>query len=658
MRVIKKFVHLSVTTWGPSCLHFIKDLTAGMWSIVLTSLRLRPLQTVEPLLVKESLAVVENAEKPKEKKKKSGLDKMNAYKRKRMLKTLKGTKDNIVESNDGKSTDNYDADERWDGHHREEKYEEHETDSRSNVDSGHERQLLGPEVEGNLTSNHVVVEEPDVAAPVPLERRERKQSSSSSPSSRLPPPARSGKSRRQKRNAKTREQKKTLGTRTDKGKKRIDAKEKQASDGQDRRPADDSEMPENGVVDHVEVIEEEVVPSSHYPLVRSMYGTADDDHMLYNDLLNCVVKDEKALFRHGFPRRFPGGLDVVQFTEQQTPLKRAMSNPASTQSHFTAAAAISTQPLSAPSLQNSTYAGYESNSTAFLSSQAIVGYENLNYNTMNGNLQHLALSSRPYWEGEKRCCRCGVSFTMTPVGVQSAFPSSCIYHWDNSGREEYYKCCGKRVNDAPGCTGELFHVYQHIFVGVERLPHPYHGFISTTRNKKRGKRKASRDVVSLDCEMVYTVSGMSLAQVVVVDVKGFVIYSTYVRPQEMIFSYNTEHSGVRKEDLEGAGVKKLSEVQKDLQNGVISDSTIVIGHALHNDLKVLKILHNVILDTKILYGYTGIKRLSSLSSRFLNLEIQNSYGHDCLQDARAALDLALRFVGERKQGSKENFKTM
>ena len=711
VRAFEKWVNFFLTEWGPSCVHFLRDLTVDigdMWSIVLTSLRLRTRQPVEPPLV-EAVATVENADKLKEKKKKSEMARMNAFRRKRLLKSLKVTQEenNVVESNEGRLTRSYDGDETWDGHHREETNEEHMTVPRSNTDLGHE--FFGPVAN---TANNVVVEERDLSAPsapASLERQESQQSSSSSsPSSRIPPPTRLGQSRRQRKNARKREQKKGLGGRTEKGKRSDAKKKKEATEGQveESRPADDSEMPENGsvdhvddseipengavdhvddpempengsvdhvddseipengavdhvddpkmpengavdhvddpempenvVVDHIELTEEEVVPSSHYPLVSSMYATSDHDRMLYHDILNCTVKDEDTRFRHGFPRRdrvYPG-LDVLQFTAEPTPLKRVMSNPSSTQSPFTPGAA----------------------KTEFLLRDN-VGYENLNDSTVNGNWQYPpALISRPLWEGDKRCCRCGVTFRMTETGEQFAYPSLCIYHWDNKGLQVYYKCCFKRVNEAPGCSRERYHVFQHKVVGVERLPHP-HGFISTTNSKNKGKGKASRDVVSLDCEMVYTVAGLKLAQVVVLDVKGFVIYSTYVRPLERIYSYNTEHSGVKKEHLEGPEAKTLQEVQKELLNSVINNSTIIIGHALHNDLKVLQLLHNLIVDTKILYGYTGIKRLSALSSIFLNREIQKSFGHDCAEDARAALDLALRFVCESKQGSKENIKT-
>ena len=649
-------MHLPLTAWpfrhgDPLGFfhHFQLNQFPNMWSTVLTSLRLRPLQTVEHPLAE---ADAENAEKSKERKKKSALDKIHPRRRKRVLKNNKvpKDKDNIVGSNETTLTESYEGDETWDGQNTEERNEEHVTDSLSNVESGpeqHER-LLGQEVEGNSTSNQVVVEAPGLAAPASLERRKSELSSSSSPSSRIPPNP-PGQSRRQKRNAK-RKQKTLLGTGSEKSKTRSDAKKKKEGTKrqvEESRPADDSEMPENGAVEHVEIIEEEAVPSTQYPLVRSMYASGDDaDCGIYESLYEfCVVKDDDTLYRLGFPRRQMGSMAIVQFSAEHghTPLTRVMTNPTVPPPQLTPAAA--TRPFQAPSLQNPTSNGY-------------AGYENLNFNNVNGNghLVPLASSSRPPWEGEKICTRCSVRFTVTETGEQCAFPTTCQYHWDNTGRHVNYQCCGKRVIDSPACcTEEQNHVYQHKVVGEEIFPHPHHGFISTTKKKTRGKSKASRDVVALDCEMVYTVAGLKLAQVVVVDVKGLVKYSSYVRPYEKILSYNSEHSGVRKEHLEGPRVKSLPEVQKDLQNGIITARTIIIGHALHNDIKQLKLLHNLIVDTQVLYRLTGIRGLRDLALLQLHIDIQNSYdGHDCAQDARAALDLALRYAGEQKQGSKEN----
>ena len=56
-----------------------------------------------------------------------------------------------------------------------------------------------------------------------------------------------------------------------------------------------------------------------------------------------------------------------------------------------------------------------------------------------------------FWDEKKKCCRCGVVFSLTKSGEQTAFPSTCVYHWDNNSRLEHYKCCGKKVEETPGC---------------------------------------------------------------------------------------------------------------------------------------------------------------------------------------------------------------
>jgi RNA exonuclease 1 len=74
---------------------------------------------------------------------------------------------------------------------------------------------------------------------------------------------------------------------------------------------------------------------------------------------------------------------------------------------------------------------------------------------------------------------------------------------------------------------------------------------------------------------------------------------------------------------------------------------IFVGHSLENDLMALRISHYLIIYTAVLYKYNRGPRcikiaLRVLSKKYLNREIQNTgSGHDSVEDARAALDLAL-----------------
>lgn len=79
---------------------------------------------------------------------------------------------------------------------------------------------------------------------------------------------------------------------------------------------------------------------------------------------------------------------------------------------------------------------------------------------------------------------------------------------------------------------------------------------------------------------------------------------------------------------------------------LVFKETILVGHSLENDLLALKISHGLVIDTSVLYkhprGGSYKTALRVLAKRFLSREIQQSgNGHDSIEDARAAMELAL-----------------
>lgn len=78
---------------------------------------------------------------------------------------------------------------------------------------------------------------------------------------------------------------------------------------------------------------------------------------------------------------------------------------------------------------------------------------------------------------------------------------------------------------------------------------------------------------------------------------------------------------------------------------LVYKETILVGHSLENDLLALKISHDLVIDTAVLYKHprgSHKTALRVLTRRFLSREIQESEsGHDSVEDARAALELAL-----------------
>jgi DNA polymerase III epsilon subunit-like protein len=88
-----------------------------------------------------------------------------------------------------------------------------------------------------------------------------------------------------------------------------------------------------------------------------------------------------------------------------------------------------------------------------------------------------------------------------------------------------------------------------------------------------------------------------------------------------------------------------------LLTSYISPTTVLIGHAIDNDLNVLRLCHPTIVDTSLLYPHHGGLPyrfpLRKLAKDFLNIEIQvaGAEGHDSMEDSRATGDLVRVKVG-------------
>ena len=167
------------------------------------------------------------------------------------------------------------------------------------------------------------------------------------------------------------------------------------------------------------------------------------------------------------------------------------------------------------------------------------------------------------------------------------------------------------------------------------------GFVSTMPPSK-AKPDGDYGVFALDCEMCNTVIGNELTRVTVVNLEGKTVYETLVMPENDIIDYNTRFSGITAEDL--VGVKtSLRDVQAVLLM-MFSSKTILIGHSLESDLKALKLLHETVVDTSVVFphkmGPPYKRALRMLSAELLMRIIQNDVGgHDSAEDALACLDL-------------------
>lgn len=150
--------------------------------------------------------------------------------------------------------------------------------------------------------------------------------------------------------------------------------------------------------------------------------------------------------------------------------------------------------------------------------------------------------------------------------------------------------------------------------------------------------------VAIDCEMVGVGpegEDSIVARVSIVNHFGKCIYDKYVKPTEKVTDYRTAVSGIRPDDIKN-GVP-FKDVQRDVAS--IIEGRILVGHALHNDLKILFLDHprKKIRDTQRYKPFkqevkSGRPSLKLLCSKLLNVKVQTSE-HSSVQDAQAAMRL-------------------
>ncbi|EFN69385.1 RNA exonuclease 1-like protein [Camponotus floridanus] len=235
---------------------------------------------------------------------------------------------------------------------------------------------------------------------------------------------------------------------------------------------------------------------------------------------------------------------------------------------------------------------------------------------------------------ERMCSRCGQAYMVDKQGF-AVQQQNCIYHWGRKFTikgEGKYSCC-QQYGSATGCCDAKTHVWD--YTDYENL----RGYVRTL---SKDVSMDEQGVFALDCEMCYTTHGLELTRVTVIDEDCNVIYETLVKPQNPIIDYNTRFSGITEEDMKNVTTTIL-DVQATLLT-MFSDKTILVGHSLESDFKALRLLHDTVVDTSIMFphknGYPQKRALKNLCSEYLRKLIQNDIGgHDSKEDAVACMEL-------------------
>jgi RNA exonuclease 1 len=155
---------------------------------------------------------------------------------------------------------------------------------------------------------------------------------------------------------------------------------------------------------------------------------------------------------------------------------------------------------------------------------------------------------------------------------------------------------------------------------------------------------ANPQCIAIDCEMCETqdpVSGnkdpRALCRISVIDVEtDEVLLDTLVKPSWPVTDYRTWINGISAETLQN--VEFTLRHAQAFMMALCSEETVILGHAVHNDLAALRIDHQCVVDSSCLYNVqdseTATVSLRDLAVHILKIEMPAK--HDSVNDARVA----------------------
>lgn len=162
--------------------------------------------------------------------------------------------------------------------------------------------------------------------------------------------------------------------------------------------------------------------------------------------------------------------------------------------------------------------------------------------------------------------------------------------------------------------------------------------------------------VGIDCEMCLTkcpqtgkLNQNALCRVSIVnaDNPAEVLLDTLVKPEWPVVDYRTWINGVTKKDLDP--VQFTSKHCQQFMDALCSDQTVILGHAIVNDLAAMRVEHYCIGDSAFLYkpsdGSNATCSLKDVAMLVMKKEMPET--HDSVNDARVAM-LCLDHYREKK----------
>jgi hypothetical protein len=173
--------------------------------------------------------------------------------------------------------------------------------------------------------------------------------------------------------------------------------------------------------------------------------------------------------------------------------------------------------------------------------------------------------------------------------------------------------------------------------------------------------------VALDCEMGYTTRGIEMIRLSATAwPSGAKLLDALVRPVGHVLDLNTRFSGVTAEQFLTAAphpttpppasssasapppplrILPSPAAARALLCTLIAPATPLLGHALDNDLNVLRLVHGTLVDTALVFPHPGglpyRRALRHLARDVLGRDVQTAgaAGHDSTEDALVAGEL-------------------
>ena len=157
---------------------------------------------------------------------------------------------------------------------------------------------------------------------------------------------------------------------------------------------------------------------------------------------------------------------------------------------------------------------------------------------------------------------------------------------------------------------------------------------------------ANPQAIAIDCEMCETkdpvtgaVDSKALCRISVINAEKpeEVLLDTLVKPAWPVSDYRSRINGIKKEHLEN--VQFTIEHAQAFMTALCSEETVIIGHAVHNDLFSLRMEHHCNVDSAFLFSIKD-EPGATCSLRDLTMAIQQKAmpdTHDSVNDARMSL---------------------